>query len=170
MTWGEKIDTRLHAKDNVAQECMAIVRALAAERDALQGLLRKSQERINALEEESCELESEIKAQAKEYEREIEQIEVDCCECHVKRVAQVAVLRKGMEAIADTTSHKRAVQLAIRFVATTPAEAAEGVQMLVEALEGICAELNDTETDICTTIQAMHDKAQDALSEWRREK
>ena len=31
-------------------------------------------------------------------------------------------------------------------------------------------EFNDTETDICTTIQAMHDKAQDALSEWRREK
>ena len=49
--------------------------------------------------------------------------------------AQVAVLRKGMEFIADTTSHKRAVQLAIRFVATTPAEAAERVQKLVEALE-----------------------------------
>ena len=87
-----------------------------------------------------------------------------------KLQAQVAVLRKGMEFIADTTSHKRAVQLAIRFVATTPAEAAERVRKLVEALEGICAEFNDTETDICTTIQAMHDKAQDALSEWRREK
>ena len=84
--------------------------------------------------------------------------------------AQVAVLRKGMEVIADTTSHKRAVQLAIRFVATTPSEAAERVQKLVEALEVICAEFNDTETDICTTIQAMHDKAQDALSEWRRDK
>ena len=168
MTWGEKIDTRLHAKDN-AKECMAIVRALAAERDALQGLLRKSQERINALEEESCELESEIKAQAKEYEREIEQIEVDCCECHAKRVAQVAVLRKGMEVIADTTSHKRAVQLAIRFVATTPSEAAERVQRLVTALEEIQKSGTgwDDDGSVVRTYEAM--LAASALSEWRRQ-
>lgn len=60
--------------------------------------------------------------------------------------------------------------IAHKALSSTPSETAERVQKLVEALEGICAEFNDTETDICTTIQAMHDKAQDAISEWRRDK
>ena len=55
MTWGERIDTRLHAKDSAAQECMAIVRALAAERDTLQGLLKKSLERESEIEKELSE-------------------------------------------------------------------------------------------------------------------
>ena len=73
MTWGERIDTRLHAKDSAAQECMAIVRELAAERDTLQGLLKKSLERE-------------------------EQIEKELSEAR----AQVAVLRGAMETLSDT--------------------------------------------------------------------
>ena len=72
--------------------------------------------------------------------------------------AQVAVLRKGMEVIADTTSHKRAVQLAIRFVATTPADAAERVNALVGALEWIEKTTQDT---------GAQDAASDALDGWR---
>ena len=72
--------------------------------------------------------------------------------------AQVAVLRKGMEVIADTTSHKRAVQLAIRFVATTPADAAERVNALVGALEWIEKTTQDT---------GAQDAANDALAAWR---
>lgn len=71
MTWIEKIEAAKLRRNDTAGECMAMIQALAADRDTAQGLLRKSQERINALEEESCELESEIKAQAKEYEREL---------------------------------------------------------------------------------------------------
>ena len=154
MTWGEKIDTRLHAKDSAAQECMAIVRALAAERDALlQGLLKKSLERE-------------------------EQIEKELSEAR----AQVAVLRKGMEVIADTTSHKRAVQLAIRFVATTPAEAAERVvRKLVEEMESTADDigieinnLQDVHNGIVqSAVHHLRDVASGidkALSEWRRDK
>ena len=72
--------------------------------------------------------------------------------------AHVAVLRKGMEVIADTTSHKRAVQLAIRFVATTPADAAERVNALVGALEWIEKTTQDT---------GAQDAASDALDGWR---
>ena len=86
--------------------------------------------------------------------------------------AQVAVLRKGMEAIADTTSHKRAVQLAIRFVATTPADAAERVQMLVEALEEV--EKMGTYKNADFTSEDSQEEpwaviAGNALSEWRRQ-
>ena len=91
--------------------------------------------------------------------------------------SQVAVLRGALETATDylynpfEPDNQCAQYKNIKnILQTTPAEAAERVQKLVEALEGICAEFNDTETDICTTIQAMHDKAQDALSEWRREK
>ena len=132
MTWGERIDTRLHAKDSAAKECMEIVRALAAERDTLQGLLKKSLERE-------------------------EQIEKELSEAR----AQVAVLLGALEFIADTTSHKRAVQLAIRFVATTPTEAAERVQKLVEALEDCRNLISKTE------FPTVAEQADNALSEWR---
>ena len=93
--------------------------------------------------------------------------------------AQVAVLRGALEEINKVSTEQglsmldgacKGDKLACEALDATPAEAAERVQRLVEALEGICAEFNDTETDICTTIQAMHDKAQEALSEWRRDK
>ena len=127
MTWIEKIEAAKLRRNDTAGECMAMIQALAAERDELQ--------------------------------------------------AQVAVLRGALETATDylynpfEPDNQCAQYKNIKnILQTTPAEAAEGVQMLVEALEGICAEFNDTETDICTTIQAMHDKAQDALSEWRRDK
>ena len=78
----------------------------------------------------------------------------------LKLTVQVAVLRKGMEFIADTTSHKRAVQLAIRFVATTPAEAAERISGLVEALEFY----EKFEIDI---MSDEGEKARKALAAWR---
>ena len=82
--------------------------------------------------------------------------------------AQVAVLRKGMEVIADTTSHKRAVQLAIRFVATTPADAAERVNGLVKALERI--EQSGTGTLDGVVVLTQEAKlARQALADWRRE-
>ena len=79
---------------------------------------------------------------------------------------QVAVLRKGMEFIADTTSHKRAVQLAIRFVATTPAEASERVQKLAELLQDAVSETENGERlskGFCSAAKA-------ALSEWMSDK
>lgn len=84
-------------------------------------------------------------------------------ECkHNELQAQVAVLRKGMEVIADTTSHKRAVQLAIRFVATTPPEAAERVQKLVAALEDCRNLISKTE------FPTVAEQADNALAEWNK--
>ena len=76
--------------------------------------------------------------------------------------AQVAMLRKGMEFIADTTSHKRAVQLAIRFVATTPSEAAERVQKVVWALNDCRNLISKTEFPTVT------EQADKALAEWNK--
>ena len=67
MNWGERIDARLRSRDNAAAECMAMIKVLAADRDMAQGLLKKSMER-----------EAELR-------REIEQIEVKCCECHAEQ-------------------------------------------------------------------------------------
>ena len=80
--------------------------------------------------------------------------------------AQVAVLRKGMEVIADTTSHKRAVQLAIRFVATTPSAAAERVQKIVELLQDAVCETENGER----LSRGFCSIARGALAEWRRDK
>ena len=131
MTWIEKIEAAKLRRNDTAGECMAMIQALAAERDELQ--------------------------------------------------AQVAVLRKGMEFIADTTSHKRAVQLAIRFVATTPAEAAERVRKLVEEMESTADDigieinnLQDVHNGIVqSAVHHLRDVASGidkALSEWRRDK
>ena len=80
--------------------------------------------------------------------------------------AQVAVLRKGMEVIADTTSHKRAVQLAIRFVATTPSAAAERVQKIVELLQDAVCETENGER----LSRGFCSIARGALAECRRDK
>ena len=80
--------------------------------------------------------------------------------------AQVAVLRGALEAIANTTSHKRAVQLAIRFIAATRAEASERVQKLAELLQDAVSETENGERlskGFCSAAKA-------ALSEWRSDK
>ena len=161
MTWGERIDTRLHAKDSAAQECMAIVRALAAERDALQGLLKKSLERE-------------------------EQIEKELSEAR----AQVAVLRGAMETAVDylynpfEPDNQCAQYKNIKnILQTTPAEAAERVQKLVEVEQAAreYVESNSIKMSIwlgsseslqmekINKLEALRD-ALDALSEWRRDK
>ena len=160
MTWGEKIDTRLHAKDS-AKECMAIVRALAAERDALQGLLKKSLERE-------------------------EQIEKELSEAR----AQVAVLRGALETATDylynpfEPDNQCAQYKNIKnILQTTPAEAAERVQKLVEVEQAArdYVESNSIKMSIwlgsseslqmekINKLEALRD-ALDALSEWRRDK
>ena len=140
MTWGERIDTRLHAKDSAAQECMAIVRALAAERDTLQ--------------------------------------------------AQVAVLRGALETATDylynpfEPDNQCAQYKNIKnILQTTPAEAAERVQKLVEVEQAAreYVESNSIKMSIwlgsseslqmekINKLEALRD-ALDALSEWRRDK
>ena len=112
MTWGERIDTRLHAKDSAAQECMAIVRELAAEMDTLQGLLKKSLERE-------------------------EQIEKELSEAR----AQVAVLRGALETATDymynpfEPDNQCAQYKNIKnILQTTPAEAAERAKAIEQKL------------------------------------
>ena len=146
MTWGEKIDTRLHAKDSAAQECMAIVRALAAERDTLQGLLKKSLERE-------------------------EQIEKELSEAR----AQVAVLRGALEEINKVSTEQglsmldgacKVDKLACDALETTPSEASERVQKLAELLQDAVSETENAERlskGFCSAAKA-------ALSEWRRDK
>ena len=144
MTWGERIDTRLHAKDSTAQECMEIVRALAAERDTLQGLLKKSLERE-------------------------EQIEKELSEAR----AQVAVLRGALETAVDylynpfEPENQCAQYKSIKnILQTTPAEAAERVQKLAELLQDAVSETENAERlskGFCSAAKA-------ALSEWRRDK
>ena len=144
MTWGERTDTRLHAKDSAAQECMAIVRALAAERDTLQGLLRKSLER-------ECEIEKELD-EARE---------------------QVAVLRGAMETAVDylynpfEPENQCAQYKSIKnTLETTPSEASERVQKLAELLQDAVSETENAERlseGFCSAAKA-------ALSEWRRDK
>ena len=166
MTWGEKIDTRLHAKDSAAQECMAIVRALAAERDALQGLLKKSLERE-------------------------EQIEKELSEAR----AQVAVLRGALETATDylynpfEPDNQCAQYKNIKnILQTTPSAAAERVQKLVEALEawekweaeiimddgcwepGGMAVLPTMTKAIYEKMIKLQEVRNEALSEWRRDK
>ena len=144
MTWGERIDTRLHAKDSAAKECMAIVRALAAERDALQVLLRKSLERE-------------------------EQIEKELSEAR----AQVAVLRGALETATDylynpfEPDNQCAQYKNIKnILQTTPAEASERVQKIAELLQDAVSETENAERlskGFCSAAKA-------ALSEWRRDK
>ena len=146
MTWGERIDTRLHAKDSAAKECMAIVRALAAERDTLQGLLRKSLERE-------------------------EQIEKELSEAR----AQVAVLRGALEEINKVSTEQglsmldgacKVDKLACDALETTPSEASERVQKLAELLQDAVRETENAERlskGFCSAAKA-------ALSEWRRDK
>ena len=146
MTWGERIDTRLHAKDSAAQECMAIVRALAAERDTLQGLLKKSLERESEIEKELSEAR-----------------------------AQVAVLRGALEEINKVSTEQglsmldgacKVDKLACDALETTPAEAAERVQKLAELLQDAVSETENAERlskGFCSAAKA-------ALSEWRRDK
>ena len=146
MTWGERIDTRLHAKDSAAQECMEIVRALAAERDTLQGLLKKSLERE-------------------------EQIEKELSEAR----AQVAVLRGALEEINKVSTEQglsmldgacKVDKLACDALETTPSEASERVQKLSELLQDAVSETENAERlykGFCSAAKA-------ALSEWRRDK
>ncbi|MDD3156996.1 hypothetical protein [Anaeromusa sp.] len=88
--------------------------------------------------------------------------------------AQVDVLRGSLETATDylynpfEPDNQCAQYKNIKnILQTTPAEAAERVQKLVEALEDVCEEFHDVETDLCTSTQRMYEKAQKAISEWR---
>lgn len=52
MTWIEKIEAAKLRRNDTAGECMAMIQALAADRDTAQGLLQKSLEREAQLERE----------------------------------------------------------------------------------------------------------------------
>ena len=86
---------------------------------------------------------------------------------------QVVALRGALERVSKVSRSNglfpltRITREAVKGLAYTPSEAAERVQKLVEALEEVCEEFHDVETDLCTSIQIMYEKAQKALSEWR---
>ena len=153
MTWGERIDTRLHAKDSAAQECMAIVRELAAERDTLQGLLKKSLEREEQIEKELSEARAQVAVLRGALER----------------------ARKGFVNLIDLNllpseeyekDANKIAQYCFEALDATPAEAAERVQKLAELLQDAVSETENAERlykGFCSAAKA-------ALSEWRRDK
>ena len=153
MTWGERIDTRLHAKDSAAQECMAIVRELAAERDALQGLLKKSLEREEQIEKELSEARAQVAVLRGALER----------------------ARKGFVNLIDLNllpseeyekDANKIAQCCFEALSDTSTEAAERVQKLAELLQDAVSETENAERLskwFCSAAKA-------ALSEWRRDK
>ena len=153
MTWGERIDTRLHAKDSAAQECMAIVRELAAERDTLQGLLKKSLEREEQIEKELSEARAQVAVLRGALER----------------------ARKGFVNLIDLNllpseeyekDANKIAQCCFEALSDTSTEAAERVQKLAELLQDAVSETENAERlskGFCSAAKA-------ALSEWRRDK
>ncbi len=84
----------------------------------------------------------DLKAQVKERELTIEKIEAKCCQCHAGHVAQVAVLRGALFHVRDEIDKYGSqanlawlLESAEEALSTTPAEASERVNRLVEALE-----------------------------------
>ena len=159
MTWGERIDTRLHAKDSAAQECMAIVRALAAERDALQVLLRKSLEREEQIEKEL----SEARAQAAVLRGALLNNRIKFCEKFDNRKNHSTICYPPWGIICEELENCEEIE---RILSTTPSEAAERVQKLAELLQDAVSETENAERlseGFCSAAKA-------ALSEWRRDK
>ena len=155
MTWGERIDVRLHAKDSAAKECMEIVRALANERDELQAQVT-----------------------------DLKKCNAEWKENYFALQAQVALLRGALEFYAAEETHNAhelygrnggysdpAIifdegERARKSLSTTPAEAAERVQKLAELLQDAVSETENRERlskVFCSAAKA-------ALSEWRRDK
>ena len=141
MTWGERIDVRLHAKDSAAKECMEIVRALANERDELQAqvaVLSGALERLTETIDDQIPLGG--------YCEEIG--------------LNIDVMLEPWASLFDAKEKADAALL------LTPAEAVERVQKLAELLQDAVSETENGERlskGFCSAAKA-------AIAEWRRDK
>ena len=139
MTWIEKIEAAKLRRNDTAGECMAMIQALAAERDELQAQVAVLRMALDRARKGFVNLIDLNLLPSEEYEKDANKI-AQCC----------------FEALSDT-----------------PVDAAERVQMLVEALEEV--EKMGTYKNNGTFSEDMLEEpwaviAGNALAEWRRDK
>ena len=128
MTWIEKIEAAKLRRNDTAGECMAMIQALAAERDELQAQVAVLRMALDRARKGFVNLIDLNLLPSEEYEKDANKIAQHC-----------------FEALADT-----------------PSEAAERVQRLVSTLE--------LASNCLVDGSAIKNEAQNALSEWRRDK